>query len=478
MSLHKRDIWNQWKESTSARIGLGRSGTSLRTQDSLALELALARAKDSLHQSLDWIEFKNHLELQLAQRCTFLESQANTLDEYLTRPDRGRLLNQNSKNILTKNLAKNNNENSSKIKLGIAITNGLSSQAILQNAIPFLFEFFDLFHKSSFHQTVELSLFCIQNGRVAIIDDLGSQLELDCGIVMVGERPGLSSPNSMGIYLTYKPRIGLTDDSRNCISNIRPEGLNISLASRKLLYLLEESLKKKLTGVQLKDRYSNSQKELSHQKTLVKICGVRNVQNAVFALESGADMIGLNISKSSKRMISIEEAKEIAYRIRLANDHFGKNVKIVLLTFQNSIEELLLAHQEVQPDFLQLVYSDPFLNEKWDFLMKEFSVIPSISINELNNLENLPFPEDQIFVIDNSNQNEGGGTGKVFDWKRVQNVHRKYILAGGLNPENVEIAVEELHPWAVDVASGVESDPGKQSQDKIFKFIQNAKRIS
>lgn len=471
MSLHPRDTWNHWKKYTDARIGLGRSGRSQRTQDLLAFELAFAKAKDSLLKEIDWNIFQKDLDLKLSNfinsSSILLESQAKDLNEYLTRPDLGRKLAMTSMTF---------QQDTRKLQIGIAITNGLSSEAISKHANHFLEEFLSLVLGKDGIPGIELHIFCIKNGRVAIVDDLGSKFNLDLAILLVGERPGLSSPDSMGVYLTYKPRIGLTDDSRNCISNIRPAGLSLGLAAEKLFYLTKESLQLKLTGVNLKDR-SGGINNLEF-KTKVKICGVRTSEDAVFIVEMGADFIGLNISPKSKRNIDLQKALEISKEIRLANDRYSKNVKIVLLAFSNSLDEIKNAYNSIQPDFIQLVYSDPSLTNNWQEIISSLPLIPSITASEALHLSELPFSKDQLLIIDSPSKEMGGGTGQTFAWEEIQNFTGKYLLAGGLNSENVGLAVSKLHPWGVDVASGVEDQPGKQSQEKILQFIQNAKRIS
>lgn len=467
MSLHPRDSWNGWKQFTDARIGLGRSGRSLRTQDHLAFELAFAKAKDSLYKEINWEQFQSDLNENLQTKSIMLYSQAKNLDIYLTRPDLGRKLFDTSISI---------DQDRTKLQVGIAITNGLSSQAISNHAIEFLKIFLSLTNQKDGIAGIEIHFFCIQNGRVAIIDDLGSRFNLDLGILLVGERPGLSSPDSMGVYLTYQPRLGLTDDSRNCISNIRPEGLAPIKAAQKLIYLMKEALQLKLSGVNLKDRSGGS--NILEFKTKVKICGVRNSEDAVYIVEMGADLIGLNLSLKSKRNINLQKAQEIAQEIRLANDRYSKDVKIVILAFQNPIEEIEQAYHSIQPDYIQLVYSDSLLEGKWEKLISSYPILPSINAKETKQLSELPFKLDQLLVIDSPSKDKGGGTGETFAWDEIQNFPGKYLLAGGLNPENVGLAVSQLHPWGVDVASGVEDKPGHQSREKILQFIQNAKRIS
>ena len=136
-----------------------------------------------------------------------------------------------------------------KISISLVVVDGLSSIAIENNILPLFENLLPELRKKYLIPPVNL----VKNGRVAIGDEISYLQKTDICIVFIGERPGLSSPDSLGIYLTYKPKIGTTDERRNCISNIRIGGLSYPLAVKKILYLLEESLRKKISGVNLKD---------------------------------------------------------------------------------------------------------------------------------------------------------------------------------------------------------------------------------
>jgi ethanolamine ammonia-lyase small subunit len=132
----------------------------------------------------------------------------------------------------------------------LVIADGLSALAIEKNTKPLLEELLPLIRQ----QNYSLAPVCIvTQGRVAIGDEIAFLLNSRMVVMLIGERPGLSSPDSLGIYLTYQPQIGLTDEKRNCLSNIRPGGLPYAFAAQKLIYLLNESFRRKLSGVQLKD---------------------------------------------------------------------------------------------------------------------------------------------------------------------------------------------------------------------------------
>ncbi|WCL50379.1 ethanolamine ammonia-lyase subunit EutC [Leptospira sp. GIMC2001] len=472
MASNHQDPWRKLRTYTDARIGLGRTGQSERTDDNLAFRLAHAKARDSLKMNIDPNELQKTIQERLGVNLTILNSQADNLETYLCRPDKGRLLSEESINTL-ENLKKQNQNYGRKF---IAITNGLSSLAIINNIHDFLSELSKFILELGFQIGVDINLIYIHRSRVAITDHIGSILNSELGILLVGERPGLSSPDSLGAYLTFEPRLGKTDESRNCISNIRPKGLPYSIASKRLVLLIQESLNRKISGVQLKDNSESISLMLDTKKVQVKICGVRTSEIAVYAVSEDADYIGINLSQSSKRNVKFEIAQEISKNIHLANARLSKDCKVVLLFFKNPIEEILKISRTIRPDFIQLIWGDEELNSKWDFLREEFNLLPAFSVSEQITDLDLPFPNEEICILDSPSNGQGGGTGAKFPWDRLSGLTRKYLLAGGLNPENVEQAVRSLHPYGVDVASGVESSPGVQSREKIREFIQNAKK--
>ena len=142
----------------------------------------------------------------------------------------------------------------------------LAALAVQQNSAPFLTALYDAFGRDKNEwQLAPLTL--VEQGRVAIGDEVGALLNADAVLVMVGERPGLSSPDSLGLYMTWAPEVGLKDDRRNCISNLRPAGLAYEEAARRLLLLLTEARERKLSGVKLKDRSEDSVLEGSSGST-------------------------------------------------------------------------------------------------------------------------------------------------------------------------------------------------------------------
>ena len=262
--------WALLKDYTDARIGLGRSGVSIPTSHSLAFQLAHAQAQDAVHLPLD---VENIVEQLLVNDINkeishiLLHSQAINRTTYLQRPDLGRRLDKNSSEILKKIKANDN----AFYDLSIIIVDGLSSLAIKENAINFIKKLMTALKEDK--QKWNLSPFSIvQQGRVAVGDEVGELLKAKISIVLIGERPGLSSPDSLGLYLTWNPKVGLSDASRNCISNIRSEGLSYEEAVKKTMYLLKESRRLELSGVNLKDRTINDviENNINEENFLIK----------------------------------------------------------------------------------------------------------------------------------------------------------------------------------------------------------------
>ena len=246
--------WHLLREFTAARISLGRSGVSIPTSEMLAFQLAHAQARDAVHTPLDFDDLQQQLsELTkqfpklITSKPITLHSQAVDRTDYLQRPDLGRSLDKKSVKKLQK-IASTYNYN-----LAIIVADGLSATAIYQNALPFIEALLETLQQDEQPWTLA-PITLVEQGRVAISDEIGELLNADLVLMLIGERPGLSSPDSMGLYLTWAPRIGLNDSSRNCISNVRPQGLIYSAAVQKAIYLLRESRRLKLSGVNLKDR--------------------------------------------------------------------------------------------------------------------------------------------------------------------------------------------------------------------------------
>jgi ethanolamine ammonia-lyase small subunit len=236
--------WQVLRRFTAARIALGRAGVSQPTASQLDFQLAHAQARDAVHQALDVATLRRGLgELQLTD--IVLHSAAGSRQVYLQRPDLGRRLDPAARAALQAQ-----HGGAPGCDLAIVVADGLSALAIERNALPFL---------RALRPRVEQEgwtlapIVIVEQGRVAVGDEVGEVLGARAVLVLIGERPGLSSPDSMGLYLTWAPRVGLTDESRNCISNVRAAGLGHEAAAAKLHYLLAQACRRRLTGVALKD---------------------------------------------------------------------------------------------------------------------------------------------------------------------------------------------------------------------------------
>ncbi|TCC90067.1 ethanolamine ammonia-lyase subunit EutC [Pedobacter frigiditerrae] len=237
--------FNFLKELTDARIGLGHAGTSIPTKESLNFKLAHAQARDAVYTPMAIVALSSKLE-SFSLPSTTLYSKVKDRTEYLQRPDLGRLLNQRSTKVLSDEI-KN-------CDVVICVADGLSALAINLNA----FDVIKLLVPKIQQANWSLATIClVMQGRVAIADQIGEILKAKLSLILIGERPGLSAADSMGIYLTYRPKRGLTDDSRNCISSIRKGGLSAELAANKIFYLIQQAMGKRISGTGLKDEYES-----------------------------------------------------------------------------------------------------------------------------------------------------------------------------------------------------------------------------
>ncbi|MCZ3400183.1 ethanolamine ammonia-lyase subunit EutC [Klebsiella pneumoniae] len=226
------DAWNPLREFTDARIALGRSGASLPTREVLNFGLAHARARDAIHQPFASQQLVAPLAA-LGLDALTVHSAAPDRHTYLRRPDLGRRL---ADDLL------------------LVIGDGLSSWAVERQAVPLIRALLP------YLQTLGIGLAPVvlaHQSRVALGDDIGETLKARAVAILIGERPGLSSPDSLGVYLTWQPHRQRLESERNCISNIRPEGLSHDAAAFKLAWLLEQAFLRRLTGVGLKDESDN-----------------------------------------------------------------------------------------------------------------------------------------------------------------------------------------------------------------------------
>ena len=236
-----QDPWGDLKQFTRARIALGRVGSSLPTKEILNFGMSHAMARDAVHLALDVVALKVQIE-SLGCEVIKLHSRAPDIASYLLRPDWGRRLNDESAKLLIDEITES-------VDVSIVIGDGLSSLAVQRHAAPMLEA---ILHSIPSSWKIGPVVIASQS-RVALADEVGSLMKAKIVILLIGERPGLSSPDSLGIYLTYQPRVGCSDADRNCISNVRPEGLSYEAAARKLIWLTNESMRLKVSGVALKD---------------------------------------------------------------------------------------------------------------------------------------------------------------------------------------------------------------------------------
>jgi ethanolamine ammonia-lyase small subunit len=235
--------WETLRRFTQARIGIGRTGHGIPTTEHLKFQLDHARARDAVHWTWDIAGLQKKLKSEKIQSFV-VKTPAVSRTEYLARPDLGRKLDSVSEKELRSKFKKS-------YDIAFLLSNGLSSSAIETHGFHFMKvlmkELKDLGFKVS-------PVFIADNSRVALSDSVGAAVKAKMVIMLVGERPGLTSSDSLAMYLTYAPKVGNTDAKRNCISNIRPpEGLDYKTAAKKTLFLINESFRRKLSGVQLKD---------------------------------------------------------------------------------------------------------------------------------------------------------------------------------------------------------------------------------
>ena len=247
------DQWLALRRFTQARIALGRAGHALPTKALLDFQLAHAQARDAVQSPWDIQGCAEQLR-GLGTQAVILDTPVSDRDEYLRRPDLGRVLNEASGERLRQT-------GSGSIDLALIVSNGLSSSAVDRHGIPLLRAIFEGLAQRPW-RLAPVSL--VANGRVALLDEIGSLLGARMAVIIVGERPGLSAADSLGIYLGYAPQPGNSDAQRNCISNIRPpEGLSYRDAAAQLLHLTDEAMRLCISGVELKERAEDGRGEIS-----------------------------------------------------------------------------------------------------------------------------------------------------------------------------------------------------------------------
>lgn len=267
--MTQRDPWFDLRAHTAARLALGRAGSSLPTEEILRFGLAHAQARDAVQLELDAPALAGQLQGEGLQTLQ-VHSAAIDRTTYLLRPDLGRRLAESSRQLLQtvgqQTIGPEGEEQEGAAQAGAAqhpagdeswsgcdlllvVADGLSSPAIERNAMPMVAA---LRRQAPGHWRIGPVVVATQ-ARVALGDEIGQLLGARLVAILIGERPGLSSPDSLGIYLTWQPRVGRTDAERNCISNIRPEGLGYDAAAYRCWWLCQQALQLGLTGVKLKD---------------------------------------------------------------------------------------------------------------------------------------------------------------------------------------------------------------------------------
>ncbi len=253
--------WNDWRKATPARVALGRTGAGMPTDEVLRFGWAHAMARDAIHAALDVEALALSLNAQ-GWETMQVRSRATDRTIYLRRPDLGRQLDVDDA-IRMRSLAGPPKD------ICIVVGDGLSSLAVGRHAVPLLAAF-----RQQLPQGLSLTPIVIASqARVALADEIAEDLSARLSIMLIGERPGLSSPDSLGVYITHAPRRGRHDAERNCVSNIRPEGLGYAAAAFKLSWLVRESLRRGLTGIALKDE--------SHLATLPTTSGLAALDDSL-----------------------------------------------------------------------------------------------------------------------------------------------------------------------------------------------------
>jgi ethanolamine ammonia-lyase small subunit len=230
------------RELTPARVGLGRAGASLTTKAWLDFALAHARARDAVHAAFDVSGLVAGLNA-LGFDAIDVSSRASKRDDYLKRPDLGRMLDEDSR----RRLESRRNDSS---QIAIVIGDGLSPAAVWAHAVQLVRALVPQLGTCG----IDIGHAVVASGaRVALGDEIGTILGVRMVLVLIGERPGLSASDSLGAYLTFGPRPGRTDAERNCVSNIHGEGLSYDEAASRISWLIREGLARQITGVALKD---------------------------------------------------------------------------------------------------------------------------------------------------------------------------------------------------------------------------------
>ena len=246
------DPWSALRAHTPANIAIGRTGHSLPTREVLRFGLAHAQARDAVHVPLDSARLASELGTagwpSVTVHSAAADSGGGARQTYLCRPDLGRRLSESGMRQLDALAAASN----AAPDLCVVIGDGLSPLAVQSHAPPLLDALRNRWRDAGRHWSATPVVIATQ-ARVALGDEIAERLRARMVLMLIGERPGLSSPDSLGIYATWAPRAGRSDAERNCISNVRAEGLSYAVAAFKLAWLIDEAFRRELTGVALKD---------------------------------------------------------------------------------------------------------------------------------------------------------------------------------------------------------------------------------
>lgn len=240
--MSEPDLWRRLAQSTPARLRLGRSGAGLPTRETLRFSLAHAQARDAVHASLDADGLERDLAA-LGLATVRVSSRAAGRDSYLLRPDLGRTLADAGRERLT-------GSGAGPVDLALIVADGLSARAVTAHAAKVVAALLPPVRQAGWRiGPVAIA----EQARVALGDEIGAILHARMALMLIGERPGLSAPDSLGAYLTFAPQPGRTDAERNCVSNIHHAGLSYDEAAFKIAWLVREGLARETTGVALKD---------------------------------------------------------------------------------------------------------------------------------------------------------------------------------------------------------------------------------
>ena len=244
-------LWRDLRTLTAARIGLSRTGASIGTGPLLDFQLAHARARDAVHEELDAEKLRAELSA-FGLPVLIVDSAVGERRNYLMRPDLGRRLSTESETALA--------PYAGRYDVALVVGDGLSARAVQSHAALVLALLLPVLKAEGMSVA---PLVIARNARVAVGDAIAQALGAASVCILIGERPGLSAPDSMGAYLTWQPKESTTDADRNCISNIRPEGIGYADAAFKIAHLLRAMRVRKLSGVRLKDESERPAVEIS-----------------------------------------------------------------------------------------------------------------------------------------------------------------------------------------------------------------------